>query len=572
MSSRYFNILIVLSLFLQSCFLAKKNKTNDPESLKQKQSVELNFMANYVDACAARMKGDFKKALTLFTECNTLMPENIPVKYELATVSKLLNINDQAIKFSEICAKADPKNEWYRIILIDSYRAVGDFKQVIKLEEKLVDDFPYKPEFKENLALDYAYIGQYHKSYEIYNELEKTFGINEQLTLNKIKLLEREKKFGEIEGNILKLVETDKTNTRYLLYLAEHYDNIHQPEKAFKIYSQILEIDPTHPTVHLALSDFYKSKNDDEKAFDELKLAFLNAELSAGIKYRIANAFFESSLKYPESPIGKQFDELIQTMLQVHPSSPEANTLYGEYLMSVNDYYKASGYFIKSLAKEKNDYQTWEKLIKCDKRTRSIDSLEKHSALAMENFPNQPVLYLYNGMANIDLKNYKKAINSLRDGLEFVIDNNLMMTDFYILLGKSYHYNKEGSKSNQAFDNALKINSDNKEVINTYVNCLLQRNEDLDKAEKLAQKNITLNPANAEFMKTLGLVLVRQKKTDEAIKWLLKANQEISDSELLESLGDAYLLLNNKDKAKYYWNEAIKKGGNIDSLNSKIKL
>ncbi len=59
------------------------------------------------------MKGNLDEALKLFTECKKIDPSSAPVKYELATIYKMLGVNDQALLNAKGAAAADPKNEWY---------------------------------------------------------------------------------------------------------------------------------------------------------------------------------------------------------------------------------------------------------------------------------------------------------------------------------------------------------------------------------------------------------------------------------------------------------------------------
>ena len=177
---------------------ASEDKANEfktkHEAFNQKRFAEM-----YVDGCSARMKGNFDAAKALFIECNKIDPSNNAVKYELATIYKLLGVNDQALFYAKVCAMAEPKNEWYQLLLIECYNTLKQYNQSVKVRENLVKNFPAKSEFKEDLAFEYHLLGQYDKAYRIYDELERIFGINEQLTLNKTKLLKSQKKNEEAE-------------------------------------------------------------------------------------------------------------------------------------------------------------------------------------------------------------------------------------------------------------------------------------------------------------------------------------------------------------------------------------
>ena len=113
------------------------------------------------------------------------------------------------------------------------------------------------------------------------------------------------------------------------------------------------------------------------------------------------------------------------------------------------------------------------------------DSLQAHSAECIELFPNQPLPYFFNGLSNISLKQYDKAIQSLNDGLEFVYNNNPLMIQMYSSLGEAYNAIKEYDKSDNAYEDALKVDPDNTVILNNYAYYLSLRKKNLEKAEKL---------------------------------------------------------------------------------------
>lgn len=567
-------MLFAFTLCLTQCKSRQASAQKDPKKNKDLNAEfnELQFSSKYIEACSARMKGNVTDALKLFNECLKLDPKSAPVKYELAIVNKLLGVNDVALAFAKECANAEPKNEWYQLTLADCYRTLKLYNNSVKVQENLVKNFPDNSEFKENLAIEYTYIGQYQKAYDLYDALEKQYGINEQLSINKIKLLQQEEKNNEIEKEINKLIQSDPNNSRYLTYLADHFEYIKEPEKARAIYSKILEIDPSNPTVHLALSDYYKLKGDEKTSFEELKLAFLNPELDAVTKYNIGKIYYSTSQKYGSNTYKIQGSELTSIMLKVHPSSPEANSLYADYLVLDTNYVEAGKYYNIAAQKDKSDYRTWEKLLQCDEITQRNDLLEAHSFEAMELFPSQPVVYYYNGIANLQLGNFKKASESLRDGLEYIVDNKILMASFYSYLGDAYYYLKEYEKSDKALDDALKINSDDFYVLNNYAFYLSTRKEQLEKAEKLSKKSIELKPTEGNYMDTYGWILYQQAKYTQAEPWLKKA-VELKPKKfvILEHYGDCLFQLNKVNEAVMVWEEALEAGGNKERLTQKIK-
>ena len=228
---------------MASAFVACKSKKT--VVTENTQAAEAQFTGNFIDGCAALQpqKQNLQLALTHFNECKKLDPNSIPLKYELGKTYKLLGANALAIQNAKACAEADPKNEWYQLLLIECCVAVKDFNQAVRLREQLVKNFPGKVEFKEDLAIEYSRVGNFDRSYKTYDELELTYGINEQITLNKCKLLKNQKKFKEAEQELLRLSNSDKTEPRYYAYLADFYIEQNKLDEAKLMYDKILKID-----------------------------------------------------------------------------------------------------------------------------------------------------------------------------------------------------------------------------------------------------------------------------------------------------------------------------------------
>ncbi len=579
-----YSILVLTVSGLVTSFTSCKNKKEavDRTSIKEfpgdakpsTKANEVKFTSFFIDGCAALQpqKQNLPEALRLFTECKKIDPNSIPLKYELAKTYKLIGAYELAIQNAKACAEANPKNEWYQLLLIDCYVSLKQYNQSIKLREQLVKNFPDKTEFQEDLAIEYSIIGEYDKSYKIYNELEKTYGINEQITLNKIKLLKNQKKFKETEDELLRLANSNKTEPRYLAYLADFYIEQQRLDKAKEMYDMILKIDPNNPSINLALHDYYSAQGKDDEAFDYLKKAFQNPDLEVDYKIDAARYYFSRAEKQPESNYYARGLELCEILVKVHTKESRGNEVYADFLLLGGKIQESAKYYYIAASGEAVDYRVWSQLLFADSELKNYDSLEHHSAKAMDLFPSQAIPYFFNGVANMQLKNHKKAAQSLKDGLEFVSDNKSLMMDFYTNLGDAYFYGKDYAKSDKAFDDALKIDADNTYVLNNYAYYLSLRNENLDKAEKLSRKANELVHDNRNYMDTYGWILYQQKKYKEAEEWLANASKMgPPKADILEHYGDVLYKLNKQEEALTQWNLARQAGGKSDELLNKLR-
>lgn len=523
-----------------------------------------------MNGCSERMKGNLKEALAQFTVCKDLQPQNPAVYYELSMLHRISGLNDLALEEAKFCANANPKNEWYQLLLIECYQTLHKNTEMIKVRENLTKQFPERSDFKQDLAYAYALNAQFNKALQLYNELEKQMGVSEELSMNKVKLFKELKQPEEAEKEMLKLIRTKPEESLYRTYLADFYMEYKQSDKAKRVYDTLIAMDPDNPGVQLALHDYYSLKGEQDKAFEQLKKAFANAELDATSKASILVSYMEQSGNNPS--FFTQGKELAQTLLKVHPNTPEANALYAEFLLRENDLSSASQYLYKAAYLNSSNFDTWNKLLLTDIELLRLDSLEIHSSKALELFPSQAIVYYYNGYANLQLKNYPKALRSLRDGSGLVNGDNSLLLRILSTAGDAAYYAGEYETAFKNYEEALKIDPDNTYVLNNYAYFLSLRKSQLEKAEKLSKKSLELKPDEKNYMDTYGWILYQQKKYSDAQIWLSKAASMLpANSNILEHYGDALYQNKNTELAVEQWKAALDMDPNNAVLKEKIK-
>ena len=534
-------------------------------ALTEKEKMQLE--ATFIEGCREKnIAGKPEAAENAFRDCLKLDPKNVAVKYELSKLLQITNRLDEATKLAKECVDADPKNQWFHLSYIDALRLKKDFVQSAEAFEKMIKYFPERSDLIESMAIEYAMSKNYVKAFKIYEELEKRYGQNETFTLNKVKLLREQNKFNEAEAELKKLIETNPKEPRYHAYLAEYYEETNAPAKAKDVYEKLLILDPNNPMVHLIMANYYKEQGRTEDSHNERKIAFSNPDLPINVKTEILQWYFNH---HPEfTSMGY---ELCDIMLKVHAKSPEAHTVYAEFLIRDKKIMEAYEHYLIAARCDKTHLTTWLGLMEIEADLNKFDSLELHSAAAMELFPNQPIPYYYNGLANLKIRNYKKSAQSFYDGVEFVYDDKVLMMSFYSNLGDVYSFLEEYEKSDKAYDDALKINPDEAYVLNNYAYYLSVRKEKLEKAEKLSKRANDLVRDNPSYIDTYGWILFQQGKFKEAEEWLVRAVKLGKNRPLiLEHYGDVMFKLSKPDEALKYWKLANEAGGESEILLKKI--
>ena len=110
----------------------------------------------------------------------------------------------------------------------------------------------------------------------------------------------------------------------------------------------------------------------------------------------------------------------------------------GKFYYSKANWEKAIKYFKMHLISADEDVDTQFLLLQAYTENQQFGDLAKKADDLTQLFPTQPQFYYYAGLANNQLKNFKKAATILESGLDFVIDDEPLEINFNIQLGEAY--------------------------------------------------------------------------------------------------------------------------------------
>lgn len=573
----------MLFFLMAVCFSACKSKKGAAVSASSEQPAKsvagknklegkqrVDFERLFFDANKEKILGNYDLAETLFMQALKIDPSSSASLYELANIYAFQNNKNQALFYSKKAAAADPKNIWYQLLYVDCLKGGKQLNEVVNVFEKLVKDYPDHIDFYYELANAYLNINKLNDAVKVYNRIEDQVGVTEDASLQKMKIYKTLNNFDKSVEEAQKLIKAFPKESKYYGMLGEIYQDKGMTEKALAAYSELLKIDPSNAYVHLSLADYYRSLKQNEKAFEEIKIAFRSKDLDIDTKVKILLSYYSITETYPE--LKPDADELCRLIVEVHPAEAKAYSIYGDFLYRDKKLEEARTKYRKAVELDKEKYALWNQLLLIDSELNDIVSLEKESKETIDLFPNQPLPYFFNGASNLQLKNYSNAIAVLNEGKEFVFDNPPLLTQFYANLGDAHNQLKHYSASDSAYDKALTIDPNNVYVLNNYAYYLSLRNKNLEKAEAMSKKSNDLEPNNPSYQDTYGWILYQMKKYEEAKLWIGKALDSggKGNGTLLEHYGDVLYKLGDKDGALKFWADAKKAGGTSGLLEKKI--
>ncbi|MCW8898032.1 MAG: tetratricopeptide repeat protein [Flavobacteriales bacterium] len=573
MSLNTFIKLFIPLIFLVACnsqkdTVSSKQKTKEATVLNEKQKLELDFL--FHEANKQRLLGNYEQALVIYSKCVKINPNQPFFHYELANLYNMANQQQIALQYAEKAVQLDPNNKWYRLQYAQSLQESGDTESAIKQYHKLIELEPENVDLYFDLARMQLYSEKYKDALINLDEIEKRIGISEEIIRQKEKIYIKLNDIESAAAEVQKLIDAYPDEIHYKGLLADLYLANEMPEKAFAIYQKILEKDPQNPYAHLSLYDYYKAKNENEKALEEAKLAFQSPNLDIDTKVQILLSYY--SLSDKSATLKKEAFELNKILIKTHPEEAKAYTIYADFLLRENKLEGAKENYLKAIEFDNSRYPIWNQLLFLQSELNDKEGLERDSKRAVELFPNQPIPYLFYGVIQLENKNYKEATEYLEIGKDYVIDNPLLKTQFYATLGDAYNSMKLYEKSDAAYEKALKIDGKNIHVLNNYSYFLSLRGEKLEHAEKLSALCNELEPNQPNYLDTYAWILYKQGKYVQAKEWLEKAVSVGGDKSavILEHLGDVLYQLNQPEEAMKYWNKAKESGEGSEWLDKKI--
>lgn len=415
---------------------------------------EDKFQESFYEALKQKGIENYDRSNEALLKCIELN-DAVPVLYfELGkNHSKLKNFGaaEDALKKA---VSLEPDNEWFLDELYGFYAAQNDYDKAIKAVKQLVK---YHPDYKEDLASLYVKTEKYDDALNLLDELDAEFGISISRDILRNRIYDVTGRKKDQIKNLQERVESNPDKESNYLALIFRYSENNEEEKAFETAKELLKINPNSQLVHLALYKFYLEDNDAKKAIESMKIVVKSTQIKPEAKLKVLSDFVSFVKENPEYEA-----DLVEATSMVSDSDNEKSlTELGQYYLSKNNKPKALEYFQDALKQDSNNFAIIRHILLLHIDLEQYKLAEEKSNKALEIYPSHPLFYLINGVALNQLNNPKKAIESLETGLDYIIDDVKMETDFYNQLSKAYMLQNNTAKAKTFSDKAKQLQSPN---------------------------------------------------------------------------------------------------------------
>ena len=400
---------------------------------------ELNSQKIIIDASKEKLIGNIDKALELYQGLVDKKRSLPSIWYEIARLYHVKNNDQDALIAIDKAIQLDPTNEWYYLFKTDIYEQQTNYLQAASTLKTLLANQSSTYQLKWRLAYLYIEAHDYLQAIEIYDELEKTNGIQEETTRKKYNLyLKLNKKDLAIKSleNYLEVYHED-INIWHLL--ATHYEQNDQRSKANKTYKKILKLNPSDAKAILALSRPQTNDTSDHDTMIHSRI-LKDETISLDDKIKGLIPYIKKLIGHYDKDLSTQLIHMGQQIVHTHPSQAKSHALLGDIYFHSGFYKKAQDQYTRTLELDKTVYEVWLQYLYTFENLNQWQLLFKIADQALDIFPNKAELYILHGLSAAYIQNDDALKSSWRQA-KIMARNNKSLMDQLATLSViiSYH-------------------------------------------------------------------------------------------------------------------------------------
>ncbi len=515
--------------------------------------------------------GDLANALQSIEETLLKYPKGAEVYYAKSLLYAQARNFEVALPAAEEAVKISPENILYNNHLLELYKSKGDFDSAIRLLNDFITKNPNNPQvYREKIMLQHA-AKKSEDALQTYEETKAKFGETDTLDVLKAEILmdlDRPKEANTLLQNWRKKKSPIRQVYSTLSYILMDEN---KPKDALVVLDEGL-VNTKDDLLYLDMADANSALKKGPQAYNNIKKAFESDAVNFIDKHRVMMSLINNNKDFSKD----QLQDLATTLVLKHPRIPDSHMFKGDILWMRGELDQAKSLYLTTVSMNPQHVDAWRKLINVELAMNQLDEAIVDGNEALSHNPGNVIITYFVGVAYM----MKKDTDNARLYLEQALDQSQNESDFvksmvYGGLGDVYHEIKMESASEVAYEEAIKLDSNNVTVLNNAAYYLAIQKKDLERAAEYSKRANELEPNSGTFQDTYAWVLFQQGKYQEALVWIEKAIKNSDASGVLyEHYGDILSKAGKTKEALKQWERALtySDGSSIDKEKLKQKI
>ncbi len=557
----------------------------------------MRALYKYTDALKRRyIYSDTAGAQALLNEAVEIDSLYAPVLYELTRDGvEQTQIDEQTIENARKAYLSDTTNRWYAAIYAQSLVIAGRHDEAIPLYQRLMKIDRQNPDYYRILALIYQQRQQPFSALAILDSADMRFGKIAYLANMKRHILLSTGQIDRAIDEAKQIVDAAPYEQSNVLSLGETYAAAGRDSLARITLEQALRMDSTNIDALTIYADFCSSKRDMHTYLKTLRTLYAQEGFPLERKIELFNRLTQDRKFYTEHFYA--LGAMASTLIMYNPDHKGVIDLYANHLIAGGQLDLALDLFKRHLQDEPPVMDYYMAVVDIEEYLGRTDSMDYYLARSMERFPNDAVFQIRKANRQYIKGDLHGAIATFDEALGFA-KNDTVRGELWGYIGDAYHAIADRARLKklkadtvkaypvrlsekaamkrcyEAYDNALKLWSDNVLVLNNYAYFLSVQNEDLERALEMSKRATTLEQNNSTYIDTYAWILYMMGRLDEARTQMRQALSldRSGSAELPLHYGDILYAMGEKFMAETYWRRALEAGADPKRIEQRMAI
>ena len=551
----------------QNSHVFEKNKMSQKEIIKSKlfkknnscfQVIDQNYFELQADSAYfkgedAFFKGNNTEVLKYFKQALLFAPNSVRLRVRTANIYEQEGLSAEALSHYKALLQNSEKNKEIYHRLVDFYALNGLNKKAFEYHQYLLNQDPdnFVLQLKQALLLinqeDWTSALKALKTAE-----QKAFGLEEkvQVVLSQAYVFAKLQNIPKSLKTMNKLAYLQISEEELVLKIADFYKSLEQNFLALSYLENFQKSQGATKTISNTLLDYYISSENWKKAVRQMELVQALGLFEDHHYFYMAMLLMEKqkhdrALVFLKDLVMKEPNngQYLYFLALVYEQKQE----WQKALKTYNQIQKSSSHFLAA------NLQSAQLLQQIGRKRESFVLLNKLAFSSNGDISPQALLLYAESLWNSGRK--EKALSILTKGLRSKPSHVDLLFLRGVYLKQSGHLNLALRDMRQI----LKKQDDHDEALNFIASFYSEQKTNLNAAEKMARKALSLKPHSSYFLNTLGWILFQKGKMKSGLHYLKKAfSKNNTDSHIAKRLGKIYLKLKNFKKSDYFFKEALK--------------
>ncbi len=556
MKKQYFKILILSSLLL-ACSAGSKLVHSSP---KQQSKVSLKAREYFLKGVFLQSEERFSEALVQFHKALIFDTTSATIHNSLAENYIKLSEVEPAIYHLNKAKKLNPNN-------IESYRLLGEIylrqrkdHQAIEAYKTILKLDPFDDTARNFLFFLYERTKQPVEKAKLYENMLGLYGKNKTILMYIAEVYEKQKDFPKALQYTNMILDIDSTDAESHYYKARLLEALKKRKEAINSYETALKYAPADKDIIENLAFLYRTTNQYQKVIDIYTPLLAKDEKNIIARLSMAESFY----------FLKKTDKTKELLTPIENNKVNPWGVYdllGRVALEEKDYPAAIRYFNKVIEKNRNNRFGWLFLGFTYSDMGDLVNAEKTFKKAVTYLQKDAALWSWLGITLQRQEKFAEAIEPFQKALVRDPRNINALSSLPVVLEELDMF----AQSDSVYEKGLKLLPNNALLLNNYAYSLSERGLRLEVSLEMSRKSLELAPENSSYLDTIGWILFKLHKYEEARDYILQSIRLRPNSPIvLDHLGDVYYKLGDYSNARKNWEKAIELKPDNPTVKEKI--